>query len=193
MRRSRLTTERRPRMPSARRGEVWQVDLGMAAKARPAVIFSVPFATTSAPSFARRCAVKPVAQGQNRMPPEHARAGIAHHRPDLFAPGWLIAVNRALVTNGFLGSKPAALQSDGGIIQQPLAFRAECRPRAMMVSAITLHHRRDRLPLPSQTLAGEARAGGPAFLRGGLQPSAFHAFNSVHRRCQVRPKPSDAP
>jgi mRNA interferase MazF len=30
-------------MPSARRGEVWQVDLGMAAKARPAVIFSVPF------------------------------------------------------------------------------------------------------------------------------------------------------
>ena len=30
-------------MPSAKRGEVWQVDLGMAAKARPAVIFSVPF------------------------------------------------------------------------------------------------------------------------------------------------------
>jgi len=30
-------------MPNARRGEVWQVDLGMAAKARPAVIFNVPF------------------------------------------------------------------------------------------------------------------------------------------------------
>ena len=30
-------------MPSARRGEIWQVDLGMAAEARPAVIFSVPF------------------------------------------------------------------------------------------------------------------------------------------------------
>jgi len=28
---------------NARRGEVWQVDLGMAAKARPAVIFSIPF------------------------------------------------------------------------------------------------------------------------------------------------------
>ena len=27
-------------MPSAERGEVWQVDLGMAAKARPAVVFS---------------------------------------------------------------------------------------------------------------------------------------------------------
>ncbi len=30
-------------MLNAKRGEVWQVDLGMAAKARPAVIFSVPF------------------------------------------------------------------------------------------------------------------------------------------------------
>ena len=30
-------------MPSASRGEVWQVDLGMVAKARPAVIVSIPF------------------------------------------------------------------------------------------------------------------------------------------------------
>ena len=30
-------------MPNARRGEVWQVDLGLAAKARPAVIFSTRF------------------------------------------------------------------------------------------------------------------------------------------------------
>ncbi len=30
-------------MPNVRRGEVWQVDLGMVAKARPAVIVSVPF------------------------------------------------------------------------------------------------------------------------------------------------------
>jgi len=30
-------------MLNARRGEVWLVDLGMAAKARPAVILSVPF------------------------------------------------------------------------------------------------------------------------------------------------------
>jgi mRNA interferase MazF len=28
---------------NAKRGEVWQVDLGMAAKARPAVIFNIPF------------------------------------------------------------------------------------------------------------------------------------------------------
>jgi mRNA interferase MazF len=30
-------------MLNARRGEVWLVDLGMAAKARPAVILSIPF------------------------------------------------------------------------------------------------------------------------------------------------------
>ena len=30
-------------MPNARRGEVWLVDLGLAAKARPAVVLSIPF------------------------------------------------------------------------------------------------------------------------------------------------------
>ena len=30
-------------MVNARRGEVWLVDLGMAAKARPAVVLSIPF------------------------------------------------------------------------------------------------------------------------------------------------------
>ncbi len=30
-------------MLDARRGEVWMVDLGMAAKARPAVVLSIPF------------------------------------------------------------------------------------------------------------------------------------------------------
>lgn len=30
-------------MPEIRRGEVWLVDLGMAANARPAVVFNIPF------------------------------------------------------------------------------------------------------------------------------------------------------
>lgn len=30
-------------MPEIRRGDVWVVDLGMAAKARPAVVFNIPF------------------------------------------------------------------------------------------------------------------------------------------------------
>jgi len=30
-------------MPNAKRGEVWQVDLGLAAKVRPAVVLNIPF------------------------------------------------------------------------------------------------------------------------------------------------------
>ena len=30
-------------MPIARRGEVWQVDLGLVAKVRPALILNIPF------------------------------------------------------------------------------------------------------------------------------------------------------
>lgn len=30
-------------MPNATRGEVWQVDLGMIAKVRPALVFNIPF------------------------------------------------------------------------------------------------------------------------------------------------------
>src|SRR5271169_4310854 len=30
-------------MPTARRGELWQVDLGLAAKVRPALVLNIPF------------------------------------------------------------------------------------------------------------------------------------------------------
>ena len=30
-------------MPAASRGEVWQVDLGLAAKVRPALVLNIPF------------------------------------------------------------------------------------------------------------------------------------------------------
>ena len=39
-------------MPNAQRGEVWLVDLGMAAKARPAVVFSIPFLDNERALFA---------------------------------------------------------------------------------------------------------------------------------------------
>jgi hypothetical protein len=82
-------------------------------------------------------AVEPMAQAQDRMPPQHARAGITHHRSDLLAPGTLIAVNRTLGAKGFSGPKPAALQPGGGIIQQPLTLRAKRRPGSMMDVAVT--------------------------------------------------------
>jgi mRNA interferase MazF len=36
-------TKRRLRVPVAKRGEIWQVDLGLAAKVRPALVLSIPF------------------------------------------------------------------------------------------------------------------------------------------------------
>ena len=46
-------------------------------------------------------AVQPMAQAQNRMPPQHARAGITHHHLDLLAPGALIAMDWHLTQTGF--------------------------------------------------------------------------------------------
>ena len=99
-----------------------------------------------------------MAQAQQRMPPEHARTGITHHRSDLLAPGGLIAMHRTLDANGLRQPKPAALQPHGGIIQQTLALGAKRCAGAVMVPAITAHHGRNRLPFPGQTLAGKARA-----------------------------------
>jgi mRNA interferase MazF len=39
-------------MPTAKRGEVWQVDLGLAAKVRPALVLNVPFLDTERALYA---------------------------------------------------------------------------------------------------------------------------------------------
>jgi hypothetical protein len=114
------------------------------------------------------------------MPPQHARAGITHHGFDLFTPGRLIAMDRAFGADGFLDPKPAALQPDGGIIQKFPALRAKRRPGRVMVPAITLDHRHERLPFPGQSLIGKARAGCPAFFRRWPQARGFSGFHAVH-------------
>src|ERR1039458_1307104 len=97
-------------------------------------------------------------QAQNRMPPQHARAGITHHRLDLFTPRALIAMDRALDADGLLHPKPAPLQPDGSIIQKPLTLRAKSRLGIMMALAVTADHRCNRLPFPGQPLAGKVRS-----------------------------------
>lgn len=42
-RRFRNTTAKKPKTTAAQRGEVWLVDLGLAAKVRPALVISVPY------------------------------------------------------------------------------------------------------------------------------------------------------
>jgi len=69
------------------------------------------------------------------MPKEHARAGVAHHHPDLLPPHTLIAMDGTIGACGFFRSKPAALQSHPGVIEQLLALRAKVGGRIVLVPA----------------------------------------------------------
>lgn len=120
------------------------------------------------------------------MPPQHARAGVTHHRFDLLAPGRLIAMDRALDADGLLHPKLASLQPDGGIIQKLPALRAKSGLGIVMALAVTVNHRRNRLPFPGKPLAGKARAGGPAFFRRWPQARRFAGFHTGHRHRHLR-------
>ena len=97
------------------------------------------------------------------MPPEHAGTGVTHHHFHLLPPRALIAVDRAIGARGFFGSKPAAFQSQSGIIQQLLAFRAEAGRWIVPATAITMDHRLDRFPFAGEPFVGET--GGQGFDR----------------------------
>jgi len=127
------------------------------------------------------------------MPPEHARAGIAHHRLDLRAPFGLVAMDRALGTDGFLRSESTPLQPDGGVIQQVPALRAKSTVGMMMALAVTANHRRQGLPFPGQPLAGNAPANGLAFVRGWPQVRRFDGFHNCHHHRQFRSGPAKPP
>jgi hypothetical protein len=124
--------------------------------------------------------IKPMAQTQNRVPPQHARPGITHHRFDLFAPGALITMDRAFHADGLLHPKPAALQPDGSIIQKPLAFRAKGGLGIVMALAVTTDHRCNRLPLPGKPLAGKAGAAHRACFPRWPRASGFDAVHTIH-------------
>jgi hypothetical protein len=49
-------------------------------------------------------------QAQQRMMPEHPRAGIAHYDFDLLASHALIAVHRTICAGWFLATEPASAQ-----------------------------------------------------------------------------------
>ena len=63
--------------------------------------------------------------GHDGVVQEHARTGIAHHRPYLLAHGRLVAMHGASGATGLVLAKLAMLQTLVGIIQQGLALRAE--------------------------------------------------------------------
>jgi hypothetical protein len=91
-----------------------------------------------------------MANGQDRVLPEHTRSGISHHALDLFTPRRLVAVDRAIGAGGFQFSEPAAFQADGGVIQKRLAFGTKSVDGSVVIPAIALDHRGQGPALPGE-------------------------------------------
>ncbi len=104
-------------------------------------------------------AIQDMAQGEDRMAPEHFGTGIAHDDANLFAALGLIAVDGTMRAGGFFGPKPAALEAEGGVIQQTAALGAKFSRGAMMILAIAGDHGGDRLPFMPQSFAYKAGVG----------------------------------
>ena len=94
--------------------------------------------------------VEEMAGGEDRMPPEHARAGVTHDRFDLFPDVRLVAVDRAFGAGRFGFCERAALQAHCGIVKQSAAFGAQGCPRTMHAPAVADDHGFDRLAFSLQ-------------------------------------------
>ena len=128
-----------------------------------------------------QASIEPVAQAEDWMLPEHARAGVTHDYSDLLPPGGLIAMHGTFDTNRLFRAEVAALQPDAGIILQASALGAKRCPRGVMATAVTANHRRNRLPFPGKTLVGKARAGCLAWLDCRAQSRGPDGLWTGHR------------
>ena len=123
--------------------------------------------------------IQPMAQAQNRMLPQHARTGVTHHGSDLLAPDALIAMDRALGTDGLVRPKPAVLQPEGGIVQKLPALQAKGRVGIVMAFAVTADHGGNCFPFPGKTLAGRASAAWFALCNHWPQVKGFGGFHII--------------
>jgi hypothetical protein len=95
-----------------------------------------------------------VAQSHDRVPREHARSGVAHHRLDAPSHLGLIAVHLALRAGPLVHSERTRLQPCFGVLKQFRALGAKLPARpAMVPRTIHPHHHPNRRPLPFQTLS----------------------------------------
>lgn len=99
-------------------------------------------------------AIPPVKETQDRVEPKHPRAGIAHDLLYLFAALALVTMDRAFRARRLVLAEAAPFQADGGIRQQPLAFRTKVTRAPVAVAAITADHGDEGFPLPPDARGG---------------------------------------
>ena len=85
---------------------------------------------------------------------QHARAGIAHHLADLFAPGWQIAMHWALGTSRFIGQESAVCNARLSVSRKLSALWAEAALRVVLCVAIQRDHLRNGALLLGSTPLG---------------------------------------
>jgi hypothetical protein len=113
-----------------------------------------------------------MAQAQDRMLPDYARAGVAHHHARLFPPLALITMHRTFGAIGFFLAEPAAFQAHVRIGQELFAPGAQATGVEMMVAAVNPHHGRHGLAFARQTFASQV-----IFPRGLSSGCKRHWFN----------------
>jgi len=113
-----------------------------------------PLQDSNSTGFGRRCqaaggsnlgarlaeTVDQVQDGQDRVGKEHARAGIAHHRPDLIPFSSRIAVDRAFTAGGFVFLERTMVQPFSGVGEEFSALLAWCCLTAMVIPAEAVDH-----------------------------------------------------
>lgn len=85
-------------------------------------------------------AVDQVEEGEDGVGKEHARPGVAHHRPDLITFAGRIAVNRACGAGGFVLLERAMVQPFSGIGKKFAAFLARNGLAVVVISTESMDH-----------------------------------------------------
>lgn len=114
--------------------------------------------------------IPPVSQTQQWVFPQHPWTCISHDDFDLFPAIALVAMDRTLGASRFFSAESATVQSQTGVIHQAFAFVAKVV--AMLVAAVDMDHRFDRLKF-----AREARVG---IDRGFDADLAWHLCSFIH-------------
>jgi len=95
-----------------------------------------------------------VEKAEQRVPQQHARPCIAHHRLDPFAHDSAVAVDLAMITGGLGLLEWAGIQTPSGVVEEDGAISAESTLPAVMIPAVDVHHGLDGLFLACDAASG---------------------------------------